>query len=421
MNKKNKETFDVAVIGGGPAGMMAAIRSGECGASTILLEKNKNLGQKLLLTGGGRCNITNAEFDVKKLTAKYGKNGKFLFSAFNYFGPQETISFFKKNNLLVKTERGGRVFPKTNKATSVLRKLKQCLKKNQVLSLKDTKVHRLSVKEGYIKKIILQNKQEIFAKNIIIATGGLSYPLTGSTGDGLRWAKNINHNISQTSPALVPLKLKENWAKELQGLSLKNVELTATQDRQKIRRFGECLFTHFGISGPIVLDMSKEIGEMLKKGDVKLSLDTKPALDIKKLDKRITSDFQKYSNKLFKNSLEDLLPKKLIPVVVSLSKINPNKKTNKITKEERRKLVLLLKNIEMNVKELQDYNYAIVTSGGVNLSEIDQKTMQSKKINNLFFAGEVIDIDGPTGGFNLQVCWSTGYVAGESAAKNKQK
>ncbi len=415
MEKENN--FDVAVIGGGPAGIMAAIMAAKEGASVVLLEKNKSLGKKLLLTGGGRCNLTSAEFDKKELVFSYGKKGRFLFPAFSVFGPQEVIDFFNGEKLKTKIERGKRVFPKSDKSESVLNALVRCLRKEDVVFVLNAKAHRFSVKGEKIKKVVLHNKKEVFAENYILCTGGLAYPATGSTGDGLRWVSSLGHNLKEQKPALVPLKIKENWVKELQGLSLKNVQVTVKQGKKKIKKFGECLFTHYGMSGPIILELSKDVGDFLRKGEVKLYLDLKPALDYGKLDGRIQKDFQKYNNKMFKNSLDDLLPSKIIPVVIKLSGINPKKKVNEITKEERKKLVKLFKELEITVESLMGFELAITTEGGVSLSEIDEKTMRSKKINNLFFAGEIIDIDGPTGGFNLQMCWSTGYLAGKNAAE----
>ncbi len=415
MEKEN--IFDVAVIGGGPGGMMAAVRASELGAKVILLEKNRKLGRKLLLTGNGRCNITNASFDLKELVFHYGENGKFLFPPLSKFGPQNVIDFFEKEKLKTKTERGKRVFPKSNKAESILNVFLRILRRNEVIVLCNSKVHRLSLKDNKIKKIILDNKKEIFAKNYIIATGGFAYPATGSTGDGIRWAKAVGHKVEKERPVLVPLKIKESWVKELQGLGLKNVEIEAISGKKKIKRFGELLFTHYGVTGPTILDASKEVGEMLKKGEVKIFLDLKPALDYKKLDERLQRDFQKYSNKLFKNGLDDLLPAKMIPVIIKMTNIDEKKKINEITKEERKVLLNLLKKLEMTVDDLMGFDLAITSCGGVSLEEIDNKTMKSKKINNLFFAGEIIDIDGPTGGFNLQLCWSTGYAAGENAVK----
>lgn len=413
-----KNIFDVVVIGGGPAGIMAAGKAAEDGASVIIIEKNRKLGRKLLLTGGGRCNITNAEPDIKKLVSAYGENGKFLFRAFSIFGTREVISFFNERKVKTKTERGKRVFPADDKAQSVLRALNTYLKEKEVTMLLSADVHRLSLKDGKIKKVVLKKGGEVYGKNYIIATGGKSYSSTGSSGDGLRWAAKLGHSLTDTSPVLVPLKIKENWIKDLQGLSLKNVKISIKGDKKE-KHVGECVFTHFGISGPVILKLSKKIGEIKKrKEEVILSLDLKPGLDEKTLDQRLQKDFKNYTNKDFKNSLKDLLPSKIIPLIVSLSEIDPEKKVNRITKEERKKLVRALKNLEMTVKELMGFSMAIVTSGGVSLSEIDDQTMGSKKIHNLFFAGEVIDVDGITGGFNLQMCWSTGYLAGKGAAKN---
>ena len=414
---KKENNFDVAVVGAGPAGMIVAGRAAELGARAILIEKNKKPGIKLLLTGKGRCNITNAEFNLRELVKNYGKNGNFLFHAFSIFGPKDVIDFFEKLGLKTKTERGKRVFPIGDQSKDVLKALINYLIKNKVDIIYDSEVVGVDCQNRKIKKLILR-KREIAAKNYIFCTGGKSYPLTGSTGDGFKWASDLGHHIKDLSPVLVPIKIKEKWIKELQGLSLKNVEISVFQKGKKEKsEFGECIFAHFGLSGPIVLDISKKVGELLRNGEVKLSLDLKPALDFATLDKRVQRDFKKYQNKSFKNCLVDLLPRKLIPVIVKLSNINPEKKVNTITKKERHDLVKLLKNIEMTALGFLGFDSAIVTSGGISLQEIDHKTMKSKIIDNLFFAGEIIDVDGPTGGFNLQVCWSTGYLAGENAAK----
>jgi len=425
---KKENNFDIAVIGAGPAGMMATGRAAELGARVILIEKNKKPGRKLLLAGKGRCNITNAEFNLRKLVENYGKNGKFLFRAFSVFGPKDVIDFFEKLGLKTKIERGKRVFPFSDKSEDVLKALIKYLIKNKVNIIYNSEVIGISHQNRKIKKLILKNG-EIVAKNYIFCTGGKSYPLTGSTGDGFKWANDLGHHIKELSPALVPIKTKENWVKELQGLSLKNVEISVFQKdpapeqarygagKKQCSEFGECLFTHFGLSGPIILDISKKVGELLRNGRVKISLDLKPALDFAKLDQRVQKDFKKYQNKSFKNCLNDLLPRRLIPIIVKLSDIGPEKKVNSIAKEERHNLVKLLKKLEMTAEGLLGFNFAIVTSGGISLQEIDDKTMKSKMIDNLFFAGEIIDIDGPTGGFNLQNCWSTGYLAGENAVK----
>jgi len=414
---KKENNFDVAVVGAGPAGMIVAGRAAELGARVILMEKNKEPGKKLLLTGKGRCNITNAEFNLKKLVENYGKNGKFLFHAFSVFGPRNVIDFFEKLGLKTKIERGKRVFPLSDKSEDVLKVLTKYLTKNNVNIIYNSEVIGIDYQNHKIKNLILR-EGKIVAKNYVFCTGGKAHSLTGSTGDGFKWANDLGHHIKELSPALVPIKIKESWVKELQGLSLKNVEVSVFQkDKKQRREFGECLFTHFGLSGPIILDISKKVGELLKNGKVKISLDLKPALDFSKLDKRVQRDFKKYQNKSFKNCLSDLLPRKLIPIIVKLSNIDPEKKANSITREERHNLVKLLKNLEMAAEGLLGFDSAIITSGGISLEEIDDKTMKSKIINNLFFAGEIIDIDGPSGGFNLQICWSTGYLAGENVVK----
>jgi predicted Rossmann fold flavoprotein len=421
-NKKRnrEEIYDVAVIGGGPAGMISAIRAAELGAKAVLIEKNNFLGRKLLLTGKGRCNITQAEFDLKKFAREFGREGDFLLSSLSVFGVKQTIGFFENNGLKTKIERGKRVFPQTDNAKDVLNVLLNLLKKFGVSVILNSKVEEIEMHDRRISRIVLKGGGEIIAKNYILAVGGKSYPGTGATGEGFLWSEQLGHTVTKTMPALVPLELKESWPKECQGLALKNVEITAFQDKKKKdKRFGEALFTHFGISGPIILDMSKKIGELLEKGEVKLILDLKPALERSELDKRVQRDFSKCSNKLFRNSLSELLPQMLIPVFIKLSNISPEKQVNKITKEERGRLVDMLKSMELTVLNTLGFDEAIITSGGVSLKEIDSKTMKSKLIDNLFLAGEIINLDGPTGGYNLQLCWSTGYIAGQSAASNK--
>jgi predicted Rossmann fold flavoprotein len=416
--QEKENNYDVAVIGGGPAGMMAAISAAELGKKVILIEKNANLGAKLLLTGKGRCNITNAEFDLRKLVEKYGKNGSFLYGPFSFFSVKNTIDFFENMGLKIKVERGKRAFPESDQAKDVLYVLVNRLKKDNVSIFCGSEVKGFKRQGNTIEKILLRSG-EIIAKNYIICTGGKAFPGTGSTGEGFDWAKFLGHKVEELAPALVPIKIKEDYGKELQGLSLKNVEISAFQNgKKKFSEFGECLFAHFGLSGPIVLDISKKVGELLKAGKVELCLDLKPALDLHVLEKRLQRDFVKYQNKMFKNSLDDLLPQKMIPFIIRRSKINPEKKVNGITKTERYDLARLLKNVKMEADGLFGFGEAIVTSGGISLKEIDSKNMKSKLIENLFFAGEIIDVDGPTGGYNLQICWSTGYLAGKSAANN---
>ena len=419
---KSAEVYDVVVIGGGPSGMMAAGRAGELGSKVLLIEKNKKLGKKLLLTGKGRCNITQAEFNTRKFIERFGKKGRFLFSPLSVFGIKETIDFFEKRKLKTKIERGQRVFPKSDKSENVLKVLKKYLRDNGVVIMTGTKVLKFKKEKKKIKGLLLDHKKEILAKSFIIATGGKSYPKTGSTGSGIQWAKTLGHTISDLRPALTPIMIDESWVKDLKGLALKNIEISIIQKKKREAKFfGEMLFTHFGVSGPIILEMSKTVGELLEKGEVILSFDLKPGLNEQKLDKRLQRDFVKYSRKSFKNSLDDLLPKRMIPIIIKLSDIFQDKKTNEVTKEERQKLIKLLKELKIKVKRLCGFQMAIVTSGGVNLNEIDSRNMSSKIIDNLFFAGEVIDLDGPTGGYNLQLCWTTGYVAGQGAAISVNK
>ena len=416
MNKDN--VFDVAIIGGGPAGTLAAGRAGEFCEKVILLEKNARLGRKLLITGNGRCNLTQAEFNIREMVEKFGENGKFLFSSLSAFGVKETIEFFNNRDCKTKTERGDRVFPESDKAQDVLDVLVKYMAENGVTVSCDSGVIDLEKQDNRITRLIT-NKGEIIAKNYILCTGGKSFPGTGSTGDGFKWVEKLGHHVTELTPSLTALNIKEDWVKSLQGLSLKNIEISVFQnDEKKENIFGEMLFTHFGISGPIILSISKNVGKLMKKGKVTLSLDLKPALDFTKLDRRLQRDFLKYQNKIYKNSLDELLPQNLIPIIIKLSGIDPDKQVNSITKEERNRLTNLLKSMNMTVISLQGFEHSLITSGGVAIKEIDPKTMRSKLIENLFFAGEIIDVDGPTGGYNLQVCWSTGYVAGENAAKS---
>lgn len=407
--------YNVIVIGGGPAGMMSAGRAAELGAKVLLLEKNNQLGTKLLSTGKGRCNITNNTDEIKKMVERYGQNGKFLFSAFNKFKVEDTVSFFENLGVKTKVERGERIFPESDRARDVLNALVKYMRQGEVEIMTNAQVKNILGEKKAIKKIVLEDGQELEADKYIICTGGKSYPLTGSTGDGYKWLEKMGHTIITPRPALTPIVIKERFVRELEGLSLKNVEVNLFKDNKKIdSRFGEALFTANGMSGPIILDISRKIGEELPN-KLKLKIDFKPALDFIKLDERVQRDFADNSNKLFKNSLNELLPQKLIPLFIRLSEINPDKKVNSITKEERKKLIHLLKEFELEVVDLTGFDKAIVTAGGVNISEVDPKTMQSKIIKNLYLAGEILDIDGPTGGYNLQVCWSTGFVAGENS------
>ncbi|MDD3655936.1 MAG: NAD(P)/FAD-dependent oxidoreductase [Atribacterota bacterium] len=423
-NIKNKKEnyFDIAVLGGGPAGMIAAGRAAELGIRVVLLERNDSLGKKLLLTGKGRCNFTHYEFDKVKLAEKFGKNGRFLYSALERFGVSEVLNFFQSRGLIWQVERGNRIFPKEGDAQDVLKILTGYLSEGRVKIYYNTRISAIEVAQDStgICKIIFTGG-EIFSEKIILCTGGKSYPQTGSTGDGYGWAEKLGHTIVKPLPALNPVKTSEIWVKEVQGLTLKNISLQLYQDGKKHdERFGELLFTHFGISGPIVMDMSNNIEQHLRKGEVKLLLDLKPALDFKKLEERIQRDFQEFKGRMFKNSLPKLLPASLIPVIIQLSNIEEDKRVDYITKSERKRLVHLLKELELTPTELLGFPWAMITCGGVSLREVDPGTMVSKKVKNLYFAGEILDLDGPSGGYNLQECWSTGFLAGESAARRSK-
>jgi len=408
-------TYDLIVIGGGPAGMIAAGRAAENGARVLLLEKNEKLGRKLLVTGGGRCNITNKELDPKKFVEKFGQQGSFLFSPLSQFGVKQVMTFFRKNGTLTKKERGNRVFPQSDDAHTVLVSLINYLDNNGVDTKTKTDVKSLISEKNHITKIILRNNKEIETKNIAICTGGKSYSITGSTGWAYSQLLKLGHTVTPQRQALVPILLKEDWLERLEGVSLKNVSVSVFQRNKKIASaFGEAVFMSNGISGPIILELSNTVGKLLEKGPVTLSIDLKPALSPEILDKRLLKDFKKFSGKMFKNCLGDLLPKALIPIIGGFSEINPDKRVDDITREERKALLSLIKGFELEVDELAGFQRAIVTSGGVSLLEIDSKTMKSKIIDNLYLAGEVIDLDGPTGGYNLQMCWSTGFVIGEN-------
>lgn len=414
---KENNSFDIAVIGGGPAGMMAAGRAAELGVKVVLIEKNETFGKKLLITGKGRCNFTHNEFDIRKFAEKFGRNGRFLYSALALFGAPEVIDFFESRGVKAKVEQGDRIFPEKGNAHDILNVLIEYLARGKVHILLNSEVTGFKQGKGKISKVLLRDRQ-INVDKYIICAGGKAYPRTGSTGDGYCWAEQLGHTIIPPVPALNPVKTSEKWVKELQGLSLKNISLKLFQNSKKQdERFGEMLFTHFGVSGPIVMDMSKNIGALLNKGPVKLILDLKSALDFKKLDKRIKRDFQEFKGRMFKNSLKGLLPLSMIPVIIKLSGIEPEKKVDYISREERNKLVHLLKELELTPTGLLGFKWSVVTSGGVALKEVNPNTMCSRKVENLYFAGEILDLDGPSGGYNLQECWSSGYLAGESAAK----
>ena len=403
----------VVIIGAGASGMMAAKVAGDRGYKVTVLEKQKRCGQKLLITGKGRCNITN-NCEIEELIENVPINGKFLYSAFYTFTNDQVIDMFNDLGVETKTERGKRVFPVSDKAVDVVRALERQMNSNKnVEVLLNSKVDKIIAEDGAVKKVVLSDKREIECDSVIVATGGVSYPKTGSTGDGYRFAKNLGHTIITPKPSLIGLEVMEDYVADLAKLSLRNVSIEVYNSKNKkiYDDFGEMEFTKYGIDGPIIKSASCRMGD-LSKDNYKIVLDLKPALDEEKLDKRIQKDFQKYSNKNFENSLNDLLPKQLIPTIVKLSKIDPYIKVNQISKEERKNLVHLIKHISFTVKNYRPIEEAIITSGGIKTSEINSSTMESKLVSGLFFAGEVIDIDAYTGGFNLQIAFSTAYLAG---------
>jgi len=410
--------MDVIVIGGGASGMMAAGKAAEYGLSVVLLEKKPDLGRKLLITGKGRCNITNAaEIDI--LLQEINSNPKFLYASFNLFANEDIIKFLEIRGVKTVVERGERVFPQSGKSKDVLEAFINYLKEKKVTVQTAQKVQKLLI-EGSSVKGVKTERGSLFSSRVILAAGGSSYPVTGSTGDGYKMAKEVGHTIIPLRPGLVPLEIVEKWAADLQGLSLKNVNLEAfTGGKSLGSQFGEMLFTHFGISGPIVLTLSNIIADSLsKKCEVKLVLDLKPALTLEQFDRRLQRDFEKYSRKNYKNSLTELLPQKMIPIIIKLSGIPEGKPVNQISREERAGLAALLKGLEMRVKKARPLEEAIVTRGGVKVQEVNPKTLESKLISGLYFCGEVLDIDANTGGYNLQCAFSTGYAAGKAAAES---
>ena len=407
---------NVVITGGGPAGMMAAITAARRGFKVTLVEKNEKLGKKLFITGKGRCNITNAG-DTEDLFNSIVTNRKFMFSSFNGFSNYDTLGFFDELGLQIKIERGNRVFPESDHSSDVIGALNRELKRLSVDVRLNTEVKDIIVNGGKATGVVVKcsgKESTIQADNVIVATGGNSYQSTGSTGDGYRFARKLGHSVTPIVPALVPFNVAEDWESDLQGLSLKNVSIVVLDGKQEIYSdFGEMLFTHFGVSGPLILSASSFAARRIKEHPLKLVIDLKPALSQEQLDERILRDFDEEKNKAFKNSLDKLLPKKMIPVIVRLSDIDGNKKVNEITKQERQRLVSLIKGLELTITGLRGFNEAIITQGGINVREINPTTMESKLVKNLYFAGEVLDVDALTGGFNLQVAWSTGYAAAD--------
>ena len=420
--------MDVIVIGGGPAGMMSAITAAKENNNVIILEKMNSCGRKLLITGKGRCNITSS-LSMDDFIKNTPGNGKFLYSCFQNFTNEDIIQMLKNNGVKTKEERGNRIFPVSDKSLDVLNAFEKEMEKNNVKVITKANVKKINIENKKVTGVTFEKdglNKTFKADKVILATGGKSYSATGSTGDGYKIAEDLGHNIIRIRPSLVPLQTNGRnlkICKQMQGLSLRNVKMKlidSSKNKTIYEDFGELLFTHFGVSGPTILSSSahllryKNVDELLNKGTIKLIIDLKPALDEEKLNLRILRDFEKEKNKSFKNSLNDLLPKKMIDTVIELSEIDENKKVNEITKKERMKLIQLLKHFEITISGFRPIEEAIITSGGISIKEINPKTMESKIIQGLYFAGEIIDVDAYTGGFNLQIAYSTGYTAGKN-------
>lgn len=404
----------VLIAGGGAAGMFASIAAARNGHEVLVFEKNEKLGKKLFITGKGRCNITNA-CDMDTLFASVVSNSKFLYSSFYGYTNQDVIDFFEELGVRTKIERGERVFPASDHSSDVIRAMEKEMRRLGVKTELHTEVASVRSRDGVFDHIELSGGRKVTGDACIVATGGLSYQTTGSTGDGYRFAEENGHEVTERMPSLVPMEIKEPWVSSLQGLSLRNVTATLYQGRKEVyREFGEMLFTHYGVSGPIIISASSYVGKKLKEQEMRLEIDLKPALDEEQLDHRVLRDFEENANRQFKNAVGRLFPSKLIPVMIQLSGIDPEKKVNVISKEERRGFVHLIKHLPMTVTGLRGYNEAIITKGGIRTREIDPGTMESKRVKGLYFVGEVLDLDALTGGFNLQIAWSTAYAAGSS-------
>ncbi|MBQ3933191.1 MAG: NAD(P)/FAD-dependent oxidoreductase [Lachnospiraceae bacterium] len=407
----------VIVVGGGAAGMMAAIKASNSDNKVILIEHNEKLGKKVFITGKGRCNLTNAS-DIENIFNNIVSNPKFMYSSLYSFTNEDVIELFESHGMKTKVERGNRVFPASDKSSDVIKTLKNILMANNVDIRLNTELKDIGITDGKVVSIST-NKGQIKCDKLILATGGLSYPVTGSDGKVMKLLTKYGHTIKDTRPALVPLNVKEEYVKELQGLSLKNVEAsfyrTAKPGKKPVyKEFGEMLFTHFGVTGPVILSASSVIGKYLENEKIVLKIDLKPALDKDKLDARIIREFNENINKDIRNSLDSLLPKSLIPIMIKVSDIDPYKKVHEISKEERTRLLENIKGLTFEVISLRDYNEAIITQGGINVKEVDPTTMESKYIKDLYLAGEMLDLDAFTGGYNLQIAWSTGALAGMS-------
>ncbi len=407
----------VIVVGAGASGLMAAGTAAENGAEVLLIERNERVARKVMITGKGRCNVTNNCNLLNELVANVPTNGRFLYSAFTRFMPSDTVEFFENRGVALKVERGNRVFPVSDKASDIVDALASFAAEDAVRRIQG-RVNALVIEESKVCGVKLEDGSEYSADSVIVCTGGKSYPLTGSSGDGYLLAENAGHTVTALRPSLCPLVCHEGWCSDAQGLSLRNVSITVREKesyKEVYRDFGEMLFTHFGVSGPMILSASSHIKDLGEK-KYEIYIDLKPALSFEQLDKRVQNDFLEFSNKNLINSLGKLLPQKLIPVIVKLSGIKGTTKTNQVTKEQRHRIVSLLKELKVTAIDFRPVEEAIITSGGVSVGEINPKTMESKLVKGLYFAGEVIDVDAYTGGFNLQIAFSTGRLAGENAA-----
>jgi predicted Rossmann fold flavoprotein len=409
--------YDAIVIGGGPAGLFAAGFAAGQGARVLLLEKNPRCGAKLLITGKGRCNVSHSETDPRKFVEHFHRNGRALLTALYAFGVNDVLEFFQQRGVLLTVERGGRIFPQSGEAGDIQRALERFVHDAGVELRTSCPVKNLTFEGGQVKTV--ETQSGIFtAGSVILATGGLSYPETGCTGDGYAWARSCGHHLVTPEPALVPVNLRESWSAEVSHFNLRNVRVTLCVDGKEVdARFGEAFFTRSGIGGPIILDMSSRIREGLKQGQVTLLLDFKPAVSVELFDRRLQRELAEHSNQDFGNSLGQLLPRDMIPIFLRLVGIDPKKKCHSVTRVERQRLLKLFKGMPLEVAGCEGFRRAIITAGGVSLEDVDMRSMRSKQVSNLFFAGEMLDLDGPTGGFNLQVCWSTGYLAGINAAR----
>ncbi|PIP87095.1 aminoacetone oxidase family FAD-binding enzyme [Candidatus Campbellbacteria bacterium CG22_combo_CG10-13_8_21_14_all_36_13] len=412
---QSREEYDLIVIGGGASGMMAAGVAGENGKKVLLIEKNRKLGEKLKITGGGRCNITNATFDQRKLLSKFGDADKFLYSAFSQFGVEDTFKFFESRGLPLVVEARDRVFPKSQKALDVFKVMEKYISNKNIEILRNSPVKRININKKEKKIISVETKDSIHkAKNYILATGGSSHPETGSTGDGFQWLQDIGHSVEKPSPNIVPIKISEKWVKELAGTSLSFMKIIFyVNDKKAFSATGKILFTHFGLSGPLILNSAHKIADLLHEGQVTAKIDCYPDTDMGALEKRILKVFDNNKNKSFKNIVKEIVPQGLSKTFLDFKIIaDENTKVHSISKEERKKIVSILKALPLTVEELMGMDRAVISDGGVSLKEVDTKTMKSKLFNNLYLTGDILHVNRPSGGYSLQLCWTTGYVAG---------